>query len=133
MAGTLTISTLSDGTNSTSATNCIQGSAKAWVRFNGTVASPTLYASYNVSSVTKSGTGQYVVNMTNAMSDTNYGVALSTSTNGTTGGLSCCAFVANYQVSAALVTPTTSQFVFCVVNTGASVCDSTYATAIVYR
>jgi hypothetical protein len=72
MAGTLTISTLSDGTNSTSSTNCIQGSAKAWVRFNGTVASPTIASSYNVSSVTKSGTGAYTVNFTNAFADTNY-------------------------------------------------------------
>lgn len=71
MAGTLTISTLSDGTNSTSATNCIQGSAKAWVNFNaiGTVA---IRASYNVSSITDNGTGNFTVNFTNAFADTNY-------------------------------------------------------------
>ena len=75
MAGTLTISTLSDGTNSTSATNCIQGSAKAWVNFNGTTATPsTINASYNVSSVTKIGTGNYTLNFTNALSDANYAV-----------------------------------------------------------
>jgi hypothetical protein len=70
MAGTLTISTLSDGTNSTSSTNCIQGSAKAWVRFTG--ATGTVNASYNVSSVTRSSTGQYTINFTNAFADTNY-------------------------------------------------------------
>ena len=70
MPGTLTISTLSDGTNSTSATNCIQGSAKAWVNFNGSTAA--IRASYNVSSVTKNGTGDYTLNFTNAMSDANY-------------------------------------------------------------
>jgi beta-galactosidase GanA len=76
MAGTLTISTLSDGTNSTSATNCISGSAKAWVNFNGTTATPsTIRASYNVTSVTKLGTGQYQVNFTNALVDGNYAVA----------------------------------------------------------
>lgn len=69
MAGTLTISTLSDGTNSTSSTNCIQGSAKAWVRFNG---SGTVAASYNVSSVTRNATGDYSVNFTNALADANY-------------------------------------------------------------
>jgi len=68
----LTISTLSDGTNSTSSTNCIQGSAKAWVQFNPSAGSITLNASYNVSSVTYSGTGYYVVNFTNAFSDTKY-------------------------------------------------------------
>jgi hypothetical protein len=71
MAGTLTISTLSDGTNSTSATNCIQGSAKAWVNFNGT-GTVAIRASYNVSSITDNGTGDYTVNFTNAFADTNY-------------------------------------------------------------
>lgn len=70
MAGTLTISTLSDGTNSTSATNCIQGSAKAWVNFNGTTLG--IRASYNVSSITRIGTGQYTFNFTNAFADANY-------------------------------------------------------------
>lgn len=70
MAGTLVITTLSDGTNSTSATNCIQGSAKAWVNFNGSAG--TVRSSYNVSSVTVNGTGDYTVNFTNAFSDANY-------------------------------------------------------------
>ncbi len=73
MAGTLTISTLSDGTNSTSSTNCIQGSAKAWANWNGNGVG-TIRASYNVSSVTYLQTGYYKVNFTNAFSDTNYAV-----------------------------------------------------------
>jgi hypothetical protein len=73
MAGTLTISTLSDGTNSTSSTNCIKGSAKAWVNFDGTVATPsTIRSSYNVSSITKNTTGDYTINFTNAMPNVNY-------------------------------------------------------------
>jgi hypothetical protein len=75
MAGTLTIATLSDGTNSTSATNCIQGSAKAWVNFNGT-GTVAIRASYNVSSVTDNGTGNYTINFTNALADANYSVVL---------------------------------------------------------
>lgn len=75
MAGTLVISTLSDGTNSTSATNPIQGSAKAWVNFNGTTSPGTIRSQYNVSSVTKNGTGDYTINFTNALSDVNYVVA----------------------------------------------------------
>ena len=70
MAGTLTISTLSDGTNSTSSTNCIQGSAKAWVNFASS--SGTVSASYNVSSVTRSGVGLYIINFTSAFADTKY-------------------------------------------------------------
>ena len=81
MAGTLTISTLSDGTNSTSSTNCIQGSAKAWVNFDGTTSPGTIRASYNVSSVTRNGTGDYTINFTNAFVDTNYSVAMTGNLN----------------------------------------------------
>lgn len=46
--------------------------ARAWVNFNGTSASPiTPRASYNVSSVTKVGTGSYTVNLTTALADAN--------------------------------------------------------------
>jgi hypothetical protein len=70
---TLVAQTISNGTVSTSSENVIQGSAKAWVNFNGTTASPsTIRASYNVTSVTKNGTGQYTVNFTNAFADINY-------------------------------------------------------------
>jgi len=72
MAGTLTISTLSDGTNSTSSTNCIKGSAKAWVNFAGS--SGTIAGSYNVSSVTRNSTGDFTVTYTTAMPNTNYTV-----------------------------------------------------------
>ena len=78
MAGTLTISTLSDGTNSTSATNCIQGSAKAWVNFDGT-GTVAIRASYNVSSITDNGTGDYTINFTNALPDANYSAVCSSS------------------------------------------------------
>jgi hypothetical protein len=71
MAGTLTISTLSDGTNSTSATNPIKGSAKAWVNFNGT-GTVAINNSYNVSSITDNGTGDYTINFTTAMPNANY-------------------------------------------------------------
>jgi hypothetical protein len=76
MAGTLVITTLSDGTNSTSATNCIQGSAKAWVNYNGIGA--TIRGSYNVSSVTLNSAGDYTLNFTNALADTNYAIVATT-------------------------------------------------------
>jgi hypothetical protein len=72
---TLTTTTISDGTNSTSATNCIQGSAKAWVYFLST---GSVAASYNVSSVTKTGTGTYTVTFTNAFVDSSFAVSGST-------------------------------------------------------
>lgn len=71
MAGTLVIGTISDGANTTSSTNAILGSAKAWVNFNGTGVI-AIRGSYNVSSITDNGVGDYTINFTNAMSDTNY-------------------------------------------------------------
>ena len=88
MAGTLTISTLSDGTNSTSSTNCIQGSAKAWVSFTGSTAA--IRSSYNISSVTRTATGTYTIVMTTAMVDDNYCVTIGTQSsfsNNTNGGV----------------------------------------------
>ena len=49
--------------------------AKAWVNFNGTTSPGTIRAQYNVSSVTKNGTGDYTMNFTTAMSDANYSAA----------------------------------------------------------
>jgi len=68
---TLVAQTISNGSVSTSSANVIQGSAKAWVNFNGTTG-PTIRASYNVSSVTRQSTGAYTINFTNAFADTNY-------------------------------------------------------------
>jgi hypothetical protein len=44
---------------------------RAWVNFNG-VTTATIRASFNVSSVTRNGTGDYTINFTIAMPDTNY-------------------------------------------------------------
>jgi hypothetical protein len=46
---------------------------KAWVNFNGT-STVAIRASYNVSSITDNGTGDYTVNFTSAMADANYGL-----------------------------------------------------------
>lgn len=70
---TIVAQTLSNGTVSTSTANCIQGSAKAWVNFNGT-GTVAIRASFNVSSITDNGTGNYTINFTNALVDTNYTV-----------------------------------------------------------
>jgi hypothetical protein len=72
MAGTLTLSTLSDGTNSTSVTNAIQGSAKAWANFDPSAGSITIRSSFNISSITYNGTGDYTANFTTAFANANY-------------------------------------------------------------
>ena len=76
MAGTLTIGTLSDGTYSNSATDLVRGACKAWVNFNGT-GTVAIRASYNVSSITDLGTGNFTISFLTAIIDANYSVAAS--------------------------------------------------------
>jgi len=45
---------------------------RAWCNFDGTTSPGTIRASGNVSSVTKSSTGNYTINFTTAMPDANY-------------------------------------------------------------
>ena len=70
---TLRLTTISnqDGSATVPSQTVISGSAKAWVNFNGqgTVA---IRASFNVTSITDNATGQYTVNFTTAMPNTNY-------------------------------------------------------------
>lgn len=47
------------------------GIPKAWIVFNGT-GTPAIIASYNVSSITDNGVGDYTINFTTAFASTNY-------------------------------------------------------------
>jgi hypothetical protein len=72
MAGTFVSDTIQNGAGATvPTTTVINGSARAWVNFNGT-GTVAIRASYNVSSITDNGTGDYTVNFTNALPDANY-------------------------------------------------------------
>jgi len=52
--------------------------ARAWVNFDGRSASLGIRASGNVSSVTRSDTGRYEINLTTAMPDANYATVVGT-------------------------------------------------------
>jgi hypothetical protein len=69
---TLVAQTISNGTVSTSSTNVIQGSAKAWVYFQSPSTTVTVVGSFNVSSVTFVSTGNWNINFTTAMANANY-------------------------------------------------------------
>ena len=73
MAGALTISTLNNDTGVLATQNGMTGIAKAWVNFNGT-GTVAIRDSFNVSSITDNGTGDYTVNFTTAMPNANYSV-----------------------------------------------------------
>lgn len=72
---TARFNTLQNATGSVSVPvdTVVNGSAKAWVNFNGT-GTVAIRASGNVSSITDNGVGDYTVNFTNAMPDANYAV-----------------------------------------------------------
>jgi hypothetical protein len=57
---------------------------KAWVNFDGT-STVAIRASYNVSSITDNGTGNYTVNFTTAMADANYVTVIGTGADGSGG------------------------------------------------
>ena len=60
--------------------NGVNTNAQVWVNFGYVSSAITIRASYNVSSVTRTSAGLYVVNFTNAMPDTNF-VALCTTSD----------------------------------------------------
>ena len=64
--------------------NGVTTNAVAWVNFIGSTA--VVRSSYNVTSVSRTGTGQYTITFTNAMPDANYAVGGTSSTDGSTNG-----------------------------------------------
>jgi hypothetical protein len=92
---TLRTDTLSNaaGSKSVPVNTVVDGSAKAWVNFNGT-GTVAIRASFNVTSITDNGVGDYTVNFTNAMANADYcspcsaGNISQTYVNGSTGDTS---------------------------------------------
>ena len=70
--GTILADTITDSSaNTAKTTDLIKGSAKAWVNFNGTGV-VSIRSQYNVSSITDNGIGDYTINFTTPMVDSNY-------------------------------------------------------------
>jgi len=93
---------------------------KAWVNFNGT-GTVAIRASYNVSSITDMGTGNYKVNFTTEMPDANYSYA--TQAGNGAGNL--------YFAGGPVAAPTSTAFQF---GTGAaSFADLAYVSCAIFR
>lgn len=76
MAGTIVLDAITDGTgNTVSGSTVVNGSAKAWVVYTST--GQLILNSFNVSSVTYNGTGDFTINFTTAMPTANYAVVCS--------------------------------------------------------
>ena len=81
----LITSNISDGTTSVPTGYVVNGSAKAWVNFNGT-GTVAARDSFNMSSLTDNGTGDYTISLSNNMGNGDYafaGSACTTSPQGT--------------------------------------------------
>ena len=97
---TIKATTLSTQSNATVPIDTVvNGTAKAWVNFNGT-GTVAIRASFNVSSITDNGVGDYTVNFTTAMTDANY--AFTTATEDTGGSPVICQNTSTAPTSAAL-------------------------------
>ena len=94
---------------------------KAWVNFNGT-STVAIRASYNVSSITDNGTGDYTVNFTTALADANYAFSV---TAGSRTAL-------NWTAGGPFATPTTSALRIWTGSTGGSV-DLAYVVVAIFR
>jgi hypothetical protein len=105
---------------------------KAWVNFNGT-GTVAIRASYNVSSITDNGTGDYTVNFTTAMADANYSANVSVTSNGSvnTSTNAVCVFA---QSTNTTTTPTASGFRMFVYHPGNQAAqDLSFVTAAIFR
>lgn len=97
---------------------------RAWVNYNAV--SKTILASFNVSSVTYSSTGNYTVNFTNAMPDANYCVTGSCQVpNNDVSALSLCG---RYNT-----TPLTTSLQVAARSDGGTVLDSPYTSVAIFR
>ena len=95
MTGEISSSVLSKATfegtlnsNTTFSGDAGQKTAKAWINFNGT-GTPAIRDSFNFSSITDHGTGDYTLTFINAMSNTNYASSGMAGENNTSGKFIC--------------------------------------------
>jgi hypothetical protein len=130
MAGALTISTLNNDTGVLATQNGMTGICKAWVMFNGT-GTVSIYGSFNVSSITDNGTGDYTINFTTAMPNTNYNVVGNASNTGVYSGV--CAQINSTSAGGNLTSaPTTTTTRLVVSQPNIGYVDSAYVTASIF-
>lgn len=105
--------------------NGVTTNALAWVNFGYVSSAITIRANYNISSVTRNGTGDYTINFTSALSDANYSFMASGNRDTASYGF---VITAPYSSS-----PTTSSIrMACVSGSSGTFVDYTYAYVAVF-
>jgi len=103
---------------------------KAWVNFNGT-GTVAIRASFNVSSITDNGTGDYTVNFTTAMPDADYSVI--GSCQNISGVYSSVLWQSNSSAGTGVVAPTTTSVRGCVAVATVGNADSANINVAIFR
>ena len=118
--------TFKDGNGTQIGTLC-----RAWVNFGYVSSAITIRGSFNISSVTRTGTGAYTISFTNSMPDANYATLVSA--KGTdTGAVIGMASLAPYSPASTSPTSTGSVTVNIIGSTAATV-DTQFFTAAIFR
>ena len=80
---TLKVGTIADtsGASGSTPAQLLNGRIKAWCHFDGT-GTVSIGASYNVSSLTDNSTGDYTINFTSGMADTDYTTTVTSNMDG---------------------------------------------------
>ena len=115
MASELRVNTLKDaaGNNSIATSFVANGSAKAWVNFNGT-GTVAIRDSFSVSSISDVGTGNYDINLASAMANANY------ANSGMSADLAAGAYV-SYESPAIITTTAIGIYIF---TSGSAIIDN---------
>lgn len=111
-----------DDSASVPADTIVSGTAKAWVNFNGT-GTVAIRRAFNVSSVTDNGVGDYTVNFTTAMVDTNYSISM------TIGGTASAYMSRDFSDGTAR---TTSSIRVSTINTSVAVVDPAQVSVTIF-
>jgi hypothetical protein len=117
---------ISDGTNTTSTTNVIKGSAKSWINFNA----GGIVESFNVSSLTRSAAGDYTINFTNAMANSNYSFAMSTTCDAASANYA--QFIGVYTTNGTIALMSTTQLRILIKTQSGSISDATVASVAIF-
>ena len=93
--------TIVAGAGNITTTNVQQGLAMSWVNFDGTASNAAERDSFNLSSMTDSSTGNYVVNFSNNMGNGNFsGIAIQGNNNASNAGVNATIAVGHTASSA---------------------------------
>lgn len=129
VALTLTNAQIANFANAPQVNGSPMYTAKAWAQFLGGTGSPlTINGSYNVSSITRTNVGKYVVNFTNNLTSNTYAVVASSSITQSQGIFAVPFYTAAGTISA----PTVASFPLLYLGTNGAPFDVDYGNFAVF-